>query len=142
MVQRLTRRSDWRGRLSAELDRQRRAPFAWGRQDCALGLASGAVLALTGEDLAAAWRGQYRSERGALRALRAAGHESLGAALAARLPEISPDEADLGDIALVASEGAIGEALALFDSAGLIALTEHGQGRIPRERALRAFKIG
>lgn len=142
MVQRVSRLPDWRSRLALELDRQRATAFAWGRQDCVLGLAAGAVKAMTGEDLAHAWRGQYRSERGALRALRAAGHKSLGAALAALLPEIHPDQADLGDIALIASDGALGEALAVFDASGLIALTERGHGRIPRERALRAFKIG
>lgn len=44
--------------------------------------------------------------------------------------------------ASTAASGALGEALAVFDASGLIALTERGHGRIPRERALRAFKIG
>lgn len=142
MVQGLTRLPDWRARLARELDRQRATAFAWGQQDCVLGLAAGAVQAMTGEDLARAWRGRYRSAAGALRALREAGYPGLGAALADHLPEISPDYADIGDLALVATDAPPGEALAIFDASGLIAMTEQGHGRIARTHALRAFKIG
>lgn len=142
MVQRLTRLPDWRARFASEMDRQRSASFVWGNRDCALGLAGGAVKALTGEDLTLDWRGRYRSERGALRVLKSAGFPSLGDALAAHLPEVHPDHADIGDLALVAADGPLKAAIGVFDAGGLIMMTTTGHGWLPRERSLRAFKIG
>lgn len=142
MVQRLVRLPDWQARLASEMDAQRLRVFEWGKQDCVLGLASGAVRALTGEDLALPWRGRYRSPRGALRLLRESGFATLGEGLAAHLPEVHPDMADVGDLALMDADGPLQAALAVFDLSGLIVLTEAGHGRLPRERALRAFKIG
>lgn len=142
MVQGLTRLPDWRARFAAEMDRQRGASFAWGRSDCVLGLAGGAVMALTGADLTLDWRGRYRSERGALRVLQAAGFANLGDALASHLPEIHPDDAYIGDLALVGAEGPLKAALGVFDTAGLIVMTHAGHGWLEPERAYRAFKIG
>nr|WP_319250509.1 hypothetical protein [uncultured Celeribacter sp.] len=143
MVQELTRRADWRARLAAEMDRQRRTPFAWGPHDCALGLAAGAVEAITGADLRAGMSGRYQTARGALRVLRAEGFETLGDAVAALLPE--HDNllmARVGDIAVIAAEGPVREALAVVDVSALIVLTEQGHGRRPRAEMLRAFRVG
>ena len=63
-------------------------------------------------------------------------------AVAAMLPEIHPDAADLGDIGLIAAEGPLGQALCVVDASGLIVLTETGHGRRPRGDMLRAFKVG
>lgn len=142
MVQRLIRLPDWRARFAAAMDHQRLTAFTWGQQDCVLGLAAGAVLALTGTDLTAGWRGRYRSERGARRVLQNAGFASLSDAIVAHLPEVHPDMADIGDLAVVAAEGPLGMAVAIFDTSGLIVMTEQGHGRLPRECARRAFKIG
>lgn len=142
MVQRLTRLPDWRARFAAEMDRQHHRAFEWGRHDCVLGLAGGAVKALTGVDLIPDWRGRYRSERGALRALRHAGFTGLPEALAAHLPQIHPDAADIGDLAVVASDGPLKAALAIVDSSSLIVMTPNGHGRMPREGMLHAYKIG
>ncbi|SOC22009.1 DUF6950 family protein [Rhodobacter maris] len=140
MVQGVTRRADWRARLHAEIEAHRREGFAWGRRDCALGLAAGAVLAMTGEDLAAAWRGRYRSASGAARVLRAAGFDSLGDAVAAVLPEIHPSQAHVGDIAFL-DEGEIG-ALGIVNGGTLIVLGLDGIGPRERAAAVRAFKVG
>lgn len=142
MVQRLTRLPDWRARFAAEIDRQRGISFSWGKQDCVLGLAGGVVRALSGEDMTLPWRGRYRSARGARRALRESGFASLGDAIAAHLPEVHPDFADIGDLAMIDAEGPLQAALAIFDLSGLIVLTEAGHGHLPREAARRAFKIG
>lgn len=142
MVQRLTRLPNWRARFAAEMDRQRSASFTWGKSDCVLGLAGGAVMALTGADLTLDWRGLYRSERGALRVLQTAGFASLGDALAAYLPEVHPDYADIGDLAVVGADGPLKAALGVFDAGGLIVMTNAGHGWLARERAYRAFKIG
>ena len=143
MVQeRLTRLPDWRARLAAEMDRQRRDPFAWGAHDCAIGLAAGAVLALTGADLGARWRGRYLTPSGARRALHKAGFSSLSGLVASLLPEVAPDYADIGDIGVIAADGPLKEALCVVDASGLIVMTESGHGRRPRGDLLRAFKVG
>lgn len=138
----VTRLPDWRARFAAEMDRQRRDPFAWGQADCALGLAAGAVKALTGVDPAGPWRGRYRTAGGARRAIHKAGFTTLADAVASLLPEIPPAFADVGDIGLVVAEGPLGQALCVVDTGGLIVLTEAGHGRRSREDMLRAFKVG
>ncbi|AZV00293.1 DUF6950 family protein [Paracoccus kondratievae] len=142
MTPSLTRLPDWRARFAAEMDRQRRDPFAWGSQDCALGLAAGAVEAITGQDVAARWRGRYRSPSGARRALHKAGFTSLADLVASLLPEIAPAFANVGDIGLIEADGPLRQALCVVDASGLIVLTEAGHGRRPRHDMIRAFKVG
>lgn len=143
MVQELTRLDDWRVRLAAEMDRQRRDPFTWGTHDCALGLAAGAVEAITGADLRVGWRSAYKTPAGALKALRAKGYESVADVVADLLPEIPPAFADVGDIGLIEdATGPMGQALCVVDASGLIVMTEAGHGRRPREDMIRAFKVG
>lgn len=123
------------------MDRGRRDPFAWGSNDCALGLACSAVEAITGRDLREGWGG-YTTAAGALLALRRAGYETLGDAVAEFLPEIHPAMARVGDIGLIETGGEIGAGLCVFDGGTVIVLTESGQGRAPRSNAARAFRVG
>lgn len=138
----MRRLDDWRARLAAEMDRQRREPFEWNRHDCALGLACGAVEAITGTNPGERWRGRYTTAPGALRVLRREGYDSLADLVAAMLPEIHPSAADIGDIGLIETEGPLKQALCVVDTYGLIVLTESGLGRRPRTDMIRAFKIG
>lgn len=79
--------ADWEARLAAYIDS---APaFAWGRNDCGL-FAAGAVEAMTGVDHGAPFRGRYRTELGAARALRRAGLETSGDAATAALGDPVP----------------------------------------------------
>lgn len=138
----MKRLPNWRARLAAEMDRQCRIGFDWGRHDCVLGLAAGAVEAVTGQDLRRGWRGKYRSAAGAQKALSKSGFADLGAAVASVLPEIHPSRAHVGDIGLIPAEGAVGASLCVVDASGLIVLTETGHGRRPRSDMTRAFKVG
>lgn len=138
----LHRLDDWHARLAAETDRQRRDPFAWGTHDCAIGFAAGIIEALTGVDLAKDYRGKYKTPRGAMKVLRDAGADSLGSFVALHLPPVKISRADVGDIGIVASDGPLGEALAMIDASGLVVMTEHGHGRRPRGDLIRAFKVG
>lgn len=142
MPEPLRRLDDWRARLAAEMDRQRRDPFAWGKHDCAIGFAAGIVEALTGVDMARGYRGKYASPRGALKLLKDEGADSLSAFVAARLPGVHPAFANVGDIGVVASDGPLGEALCMIDASGLVVMTEQGHGRRPRGDLLTAFKVG
>ncbi len=58
--------------LARFIEERRRMPFAWGSNDCCL-FAADWVLASTGRDLAAEYRGQYATALGALRFVQSAG---------------------------------------------------------------------
>lgn len=99
---RLVRLPDWPERLAAHIESRRRAPFAWGSNDCVLHAADG-VLAMTAVDLAAGNR-RYKTQIGAMRILRPIG--GLQALVAEYLQQ--HDTARLsqrGDVVVVALEG-------------------------------------
>jgi hypothetical protein len=75
----LVRRPDWRSRLDQYLAACARRKFDAGRHDCAL-FAAGAVEAVTGTDLAAEYRGRYRTIRGGKR-IAGGDHVALAASL-------------------------------------------------------------
>lgn len=117
------RREGWERALSAEVEAARTRPFEWGRHDCAL-WAADCVMAMTGNDPAACWRGRYRTALGAARILRRSGCDDI-AAMAARVldaPLPSPVMARRGDIL---SDGeamgvCIGAAAAFLSPDGLV----------------------
>ena len=55
------RAPNWDTRLAAFIEARRNTPFAWGSHDCAM-FAGDAVIAITGRDPFAAWRGTYDCE--------------------------------------------------------------------------------
>ena len=69
MVKRVTRHIDWLPRLSDYIKANRNKPFVWGERDCML-FAAGCVEAMTGNDLAAPFRGTYSTAREALEFLK------------------------------------------------------------------------
>lgn len=97
----MTRIDQWDIALQAVLDDWAEAPFAYGSRDCAL-LAAAVVLALTGKDFGAPFRGRYRSAAGAVRALRQFGAGDLPSTLTAALGEPQhPAFAGRGDIVVM-----------------------------------------
>jgi hypothetical protein len=66
------RPENWPELLDEYLREAQRMPFAWGRQDCCT-LAADWVRLIRGVDPMAAWRGQYRTAAGAVRAIEAGG---------------------------------------------------------------------
>jgi hypothetical protein len=143
----------WRGRLDAHLAQAAVRPFAWGEQDCAL-FAAGAVAAITGEDPAAPWRGRYGSLRQGLQLLAAEAGVADHAALAARLlTEVPPEEAQIGDVAVL-DDGepggpgglpllgvVVGSRVAVLRADGLatvpLLVEEDGSARLAIQRAFR-----
>jgi hypothetical protein len=67
---------DWEDRLSAWLEACAGVPFEYGRHDCCL-FAAGAVQAMTGADFGKPFRGKYKTEAGALKALKRRGFDSI-----------------------------------------------------------------
>ncbi len=99
---------DWPSRLLEVVRARRETPFAWGRHDCAL-FACDAGAAVCGIDFASGLRGRYRSQRGAMRALRrfaGGGLEQAAEKIASEhgCPEVPPRMARRGDIVLMDSD--------------------------------------
>lgn len=67
----MTRRYvDWYQRFMAAVEQRRRTPFAYGHHDCSLGACDLALAICDCPDPGDPWRGKYKSERGAIGALR------------------------------------------------------------------------
>lgn len=136
----MKRLSDWRPRLVAYLVKAAGIPFSFGRHDCAL-FAAESVQAMTGFDLASDWRGRYRTERGGLRVLRAAGYSTHVDLAAAHFPEQPIAMARPGDLAEIAVPGAI-NALGVLQGSAIYVLRPEGLGTVSRIAGLRSWRVG
>ena len=142
-IPKLKRRPDWRARFEAAIDEIKYVPFDWSEQhDCGPGLAGRLVLAMTGEDMVAPWRGSYRTMHGALRVMQNEGFENLADMVAAMLPEIHPSRAQVGDLAAFPVDTAFGYALGVVNGERVFVLRPEGIGTMDLLQATRAFKVG
>lgn len=106
MGPRMTRKQRWPSILAEQVEAARDKQFEWGTHDCAL-WAADVVLAMTGVDVAAAYRGAYTDEASAREAmlridgggLRAIGNRAFGPALN------NVAMTQRGDVALVEIDG-------------------------------------
>lgn len=98
----LERFPDWPQRVGAFMRDRATVPFAWGRNDCAI-FAADAILAATGHDMAEAFRGRYRTKRGARLVLRAHSWADLEALADTFLPR-RHERARRGDVVLYAGQ--------------------------------------
>jgi hypothetical protein len=119
------RRADWMRRLASWLAEATTRQWAYGRHDCAL-FAAGAVEAMTGADLAAGWRGRYRTLRGGLRVLRQAGFADHVALAESLLPAVHPAQLMPGDLAVL--QGPAGRVLGVVQGQSVYVL--EGGGRV------------
>ena len=143
----MLRAHDWPTRLLNHVELARRTPFAWGVSDCCL-FACDCVRAMTGVDPAAWFRGRYKTQRGAMRALKTfagGGLEATARRITAELgmPEISPALAQRGDVVLLSLPDCPPENLALG-----ICLGDHhaaqgpaGISNVPLAFAVRAWRV-
>ena len=129
---------DWQARLVAYLHEARLRPFAYGRHDCSL-FAADCVAAMTGQDMAAPWRGRYTTLRGGIRVLRKAGYRDHVALAASLFPEISPLSAQPGDLAVVPTDE--GPALGVVQGEAVYLLGPTGLGLVSLLLAQRAFRV-
>ncbi len=136
----MMRRPDWRSRLQALIAAAQKRPFQWGSHDCALGLAGPAVLAMTGENLMAEFP-PYGTARGAIKALRTCGYESLADFAARHFDEIHPSQARAGDLALFTS-AETGHAFGIVLGERIAVVTPKGFGTVRRSSAERTFRVG
>ncbi|MFN4172708.1 MAG: DUF6950 family protein [Pseudorhodobacter sp.] len=136
----MRRYPDWMARLSLWLSQVQDLAFDPGSHDCGL-FGAGAVRAQTGVDLAATWRGRYRTLAGGLRILRREGYADHIDVAARHLEEIVPARARTGDLAVAMSPQ--GPALTVVQGpAFLYAPGRDGLHLVDRGEAARAFRVG
>ena len=138
-----TRHDDWPDRLAAFLEARRRAPFAWGTNDCVTFAADGVKqLRRDAVDIIAADRGAWATEDEAETLLASRG--GLETALAdlaavADLPQVSPLLAARGDLVLARVGNQV---LAGLVNGSTIAVTgAEGLQFVPARMAFRAWKV-
>lgn len=136
----LTRREDWPSRLAAALEEARDKPFRWGSHDCGL-FAADCVLAMTGTDPAALYRGQYDDEAGARETMQRLSGGGLRAAWTAALgPAMNNVRmAKRGDVVLVEVGGV--EATGVVVGSRVACLSEAGLAMVPAHRIVAAWSV-
>ncbi|WP_274426742.1 DUF6950 family protein [Chelativorans sp. YIM 93263] len=132
----------WRLRFDAVIDEIKYSSFAWGERDCGPWLVGRVVEAVTGEDLAAPYRGRYRTYRGAVRVMREQGYHNLGDLVASMLPEIHPSQAKIADIAAFADDTELGFSLGPVNGDRVFVMQKDHLGTMGLLKAKRAFKVG
>lgn len=136
----MKREDGWEQRLVETTTAKLRKPWAWGEHDCVI-CAADCILAVTGEDLAEEFRGQYDNEREAWDLLARLGYPDLGALVSSRLPEIEPRDAGRGDVVLMSGEE--GDFIAVCDGRTAIGpRAPRGLTHSPMSLAKRAWKVG
>lgn len=142
----MQRFSDWPQRLDAYLRSADGRPFSWGRNDCALFMANG-LAEQTGIDIAAPFRGRYRSAAGSARVLKSLGAGDLAGTLDRLLTGcgahvIAPAYAQRGFPVLVDIDGL--QAAGLVDLSGrqVVTVAPAGPVRLPLSRIVSAWGVG
>lgn len=133
------RRPDWRRRLGETLAAAADRPFVFGALDCCL-FAADCVIAQTGFDPVAEFRGRYTTARGAARILRRAGFANFEALFDVRFP--ATQVLGVGDLALI-PEGGDGPAMAVVVPPSLIACFDMSDGLItlPLAAASKGWRV-
>ena len=126
---------DWETAFQQLLDEWARREFAYGSADCAC-WAAAAVLALTGQDFYAPFRGRYRSAAGSVRALRLYGAGDLPSTLTAALGEpVHRAFAGRGDIVMMQGNAGV------CTGREALVFTEDGFETQPLEQCELAWKV-
>ena len=140
----MTRFPDWESRLHDFLVSREHTPFRYGVNDCCL-FAADAVCVITGVDIAAEFRGQYKSQRGALTAIKRLTGGTTAAdavAYAARdLEECAPALARRGDLVLV-EEGELIAGIVHLSGTDVVVAGRDGLLRKPFTDIKRAWHAG
>lgn len=139
-MSRMNRVQNWESLFFARIMAVSNTPFSWGIHDCVTCAAS-LVQVITGQDLIADFRGRYRTEKGALNALKKAGFESLEQAVTSKLtPAENINELVRGDVVLCGDD--TGKRM-LGVKAGTVAVSPgtHGLNHIPPDQWVKGWKV-
>ncbi|CAI8968837.1 MULTISPECIES: DUF6950 family protein [Pseudomonas] len=120
------RNRDWTVRLNDVIKAARERPFSWGEFDCCL-FAADCAMAVCGTDPAQVYRGTYKTEAGAKRALKK-NHGSLEAAWDFHFARVAPAFIQRGDVVIYDAPG--GRSMAVFWAGEFWATTEDGVAKV------------
>lgn len=142
----MTRFDDWDIRLHHAFEDAKHKPFAWGVNDC-MTHATSMIQAMTGVDVYADFRGKYKTDIGALKRIRAAGHDSLIGLveeLAEKngLKEIPVAFAQRGDLVYYPQVDQGAFAIVHHNGIHAVGVGESGLMRLKTLDAKRAWRIG
>lgn len=133
------RRDNWFSALYKTIKEQAKLPHEYGEQDCLCQVSDG-IKAMTGYDHIAEFRGQYTSYDEALALLAEKGFGSPEEyVIDCGFHPIDVIDANDGDIGAVDADGIL--AFGQFLGPLLYVQTERGKGRIPRSRAIKAYRV-
>ena len=141
----MTRRPDWQQALGAFLAAKAGRRFEWGCWDCCLFVAD-AIEAMTGVDIAASFRGEYRTYRDALKLMRRrCGDWPLEITVEKvaeeyGMAEIAVARAQRGDMVLASNGRRLVMGIVALNGRELIVLS-HRLMRAPMSAARRAWRV-
>lgn len=141
----LLRKAGWPLLLDEYLRTSALRKFGYGSYDCCLFVCDG-ILALTGVDVAAPFRGQYSSRRQAFRAIESYAGSASVEAVTERvtsdhcMPQIAPLHAQRGDVGLVRRKRDYSLALVGLDGR-FLAAAEYGFEYVPSQLIARAWRV-
>jgi hypothetical protein len=139
-MSKLKRFDDWPERLDKFFRANARTPFSWGVFDCCL-FAADAIQAMTGTDLAAAYRGKYSSEEEAMALAGSIQGVCESVTTEFNLVEVRPSFSQRGD--LVVFQQAQNQLVGLIALNSLIIYpSATGLSFSPRSAQLRAWRVG
>lgn len=136
----MKRKPNWRTLLAAYVEQVAHKPFAWGEHDCAL-FAAGAVEAMTGEDIAAGYRGRYKTLAGGRRMLKRKGFDTHADLAASLFEVVHPSSAQVGDLAAIEVEGGMALGVVQGERIYVIGPDESRIGTVALSQAARAFRV-
>ena len=123
---------DWEARLFVWLEEIGKHKLQFGRFDCAVGLAAGAVLAQTGIDLSTPHLGQYADELQAHRYMRKMGWTDHASMMDGILRRARPGDRHRGNIVLLESDIGKGFAVRTGSRGTAFAVSGVREFNIPR----------
>jgi len=133
------RPENWTEILATSVDKASDHPFVWGQLDCCL-FAADVVLAITGQDHAAEFRGHYSSATGAKKALLRYGQGEIKETMSAKLGEpLPPLMAGRGDFVLAATE--LGDSLGICMGAAAAFKSPNGVVYLRLDQCLCAWRV-
>jgi hypothetical protein len=133
-----TRKKDWLNALYAQINDFNSKTFEWGTHDCCT-FAAGCVLAVTGVDKMASYRGGYSTKQGATKKLNRAG--GMEAALTKELGEPLQNIllAQRGDVVCFTST--LGDTAGICIGSQIAAAGLEGVVYAPMSQAFKAWRI-
>lgn len=144
----IQRKPNWEKLLHEFLEQRKAAPFAWGQNDCAL-FAADAVHAMTGEDLGAAFRGNYHDAGGAAAEMTSTCGSADALALAIHLCALAgftawPNVklARRGDVIVLKNPDSHSLGIVALNGVHALFVTEGGLRRMRVRDCVAAWKVG